>query len=84
MENKGINRMKTIIIYKDICRLSLAIIVVILLFAGGCATSDSKMYDLLHREGANNLAYKSVTIEDYKGEDYNISTSSVIFEDCNK
>jgi hypothetical protein len=48
------------------------IIILILLFAGGCATSESpKMYDLLHREEANNLAYKSVTAEDYKGEDYN-------------
>jgi hypothetical protein len=49
-----------------------AIIIVILLFAGGCATSnDPKMYDLLHREEANNLAYKSVTAEDYIVEDYN-------------
>jgi len=49
------------------------IIILILLFAGGCATSESpKMYDLLYRGEANNLAYKSITAEDYKGEDYNM------------
>ena len=47
------------------------ITLLIALAATGCATSEPKMYDLLHREGANDLAYKSITIKDYKGEDYN-------------
>jgi len=47
------------------------IILLTVLTITGCATSEPKMYDLLHREGAKNLVYKSITIEDYKGEDYN-------------
>jgi hypothetical protein len=46
------------------------IILLTVLTITGCATSEPKMYDLLHREGAKNLVYKSITIEDYKGEDY--------------
>ena len=38
----------------------------------GCTTSEPKYYDLLFRENANNLTYKSVTEKDYKGEkEYN-------------
>ena len=33
-----------------------AVIILILLLAGGCATSKPESYDLLYREGPNNLA----------------------------
>ena len=43
-----------------------------LLFINGCATTNNpKLYDLLHRGESNMLAYKSVTAEDYKIEEYN-------------
>lgn len=59
MENKDINKMKLISILT-------------LLFINGCATTNNpKLYDLLHRGESNMLAYKSVTAEDYKIEEYN-------------
>jgi len=53
------------------------IILLTVLTITGCATSEPKMYDLLYREGVNNLAYKSITIKDYKGEDYNTNGVSL-------
>jgi uncharacterized lipoprotein YmbA len=46
------------------------VIVALLLF--GCASNkQEEYYDLLHREGMKNMAYKSITIKDYKPDEFN-------------
>ena len=45
------------------------IITLIVLFVGCASDKQAEEYDLLHREELKNMAYKSVTIKDYKCEE---------------
>ena len=51
--------------------LLLATVALIALLTGCASNKQEEYYDLLHREGMKNMAYKSITIKDYKPDEFN-------------